>query len=97
MSATVKWETSNYNQIGTYTVSVTAKVTTNKLVFVDPWTVPVDYTITCSFNVVLKSVCDKSIETGITLGGTPPNPVTYNLGASQDQISISYYTVLNSV
>ena len=49
MSATVKWQTSNYYQIATYKVSVTAKVTTNKLVSFDPWTVPVDFTKTCIF------------------------------------------------
>ena len=96
MSATVKWQTSNYYQIATYKVSVTAKVTTNKLFSFDPWTVPVDYTKTCIFYVVIKSACDKSTETGITLGGSPPNAVTYDVGASQDQRSISYYFVLNS-
>ena len=96
MSATVKWQTSNYYQIATYKVSVTAKVTTNKLVSFDPWTVPVDFTKTCIFYVVIKSDCDKSTETRITLRGSPPNPVTYDVGASQDQRSISYYTVLNS-
>ena len=94
MSATVKWQTSNYYQIATYKVSVTAKVTTKTIV---NWqTVPIDYTKTCTFDVVIKSACDTSTETGITLSGSPPMAVTYDVGASQDQRSISYYTVLNS-